>query len=256
MTWDVTTPAGSEAQSLGDDRIRELKVDIQTSLRGDDTEGVEAIFPGDDTANPVFRYRGLKGLTAARPTAGYYGLYANTTTNMLQRDNGSTWDDIATLIPAGTVMVFYQAAAPVGWTKVTTHNDKTLRVVSGSGGGSGGTVLLSAGLGHTHTVASHVHAIAAAAVAHRHKTPIVILTNTHSLGIAHVPAPFGTSGDATGSAVALTGAEGGAGADRTWQLTDAMESFAAGNTNGTSLTSDSTDAGSLAYVDVIVASKD
>jgi hypothetical protein len=41
--------------------------------------------------------------------------------------------------PAGTVMVFAQTAAPTGWTKSTTHNDKALRVVSGSAS-SGGSV--------------------------------------------------------------------------------------------------------------------
>lgn len=43
-------------------------------------------------------------------------------------------------IPAGTVMLFYQAAAPTGWTQVTTQNNAALRVVSGTGGGTGGTV--------------------------------------------------------------------------------------------------------------------
>jgi hypothetical protein len=38
----------------------------------------------------------------------------------------------------GTTLLFYQANAPTGWTKVTTHNNKALRVVSGTGGGSGG----------------------------------------------------------------------------------------------------------------------
>lgn len=35
-------------------------------------------------------------------------------------------------IPAGTLMLFVQTAAPTGWTKSTTHNDKALRVVSGT----------------------------------------------------------------------------------------------------------------------------
>jgi hypothetical protein len=48
-----------------------------------------------------------------------------------------------TPIPIGTVMSFFQAAAPVGWTQVTTHNNKALRVVSGTGGGSGGTIPFS-----------------------------------------------------------------------------------------------------------------
>jgi len=40
---------------------------------------------------------------------------------------------------ASTAIVFYQAAAPTGWTKSATHDNKALRVVSGTGGGSGGT---------------------------------------------------------------------------------------------------------------------
>jgi hypothetical protein len=40
---------------------------------------------------------------------------------------------------ATTALVFYQAAAPTGWTKSTTHDNKAMRVVSGTGGGSGGT---------------------------------------------------------------------------------------------------------------------
>ena len=42
-------------------------------------------------------------------------------------------------IPSGTRMLFQQSAAPTGWTKDTTHNDKALRVVSG-GVSSGGSV--------------------------------------------------------------------------------------------------------------------
>jgi len=151
MTWDTTLPAGTEAISNGDDRIREFKTDIQTALRGNATDGDEAKFPGSDTANPVYRYRGLKGTTAARPTAGQYGLYINTTLNTLQRDNGSAWQDVATLIPSGTVMVFFQTAAPTGWTKSTSHNDKALRVVSGDGGGSGGSTGFSSAFSGSHT---------------------------------------------------------------------------------------------------------
>jgi hypothetical protein len=44
--------------------------------------------------------------------------------------------------PSGTLMLFQQTAAPTGWTKQTTHNDKALRVVSGTAG-SGGSVAFS-----------------------------------------------------------------------------------------------------------------
>ncbi len=44
--------------------------------------------------------------------------------------------------PSGTSMLFQQTAAPTGWTKQTTHNDKSLRLVSGSVG-TGGSVAFS-----------------------------------------------------------------------------------------------------------------
>jgi hypothetical protein len=46
---------------------------------------------------------------------------------------------LAADFPSGTTLLFYQGAAPTGWTKLTAHNDKALRVVSGSGGVAGGT---------------------------------------------------------------------------------------------------------------------
>ena len=49
------------------------------------------------------------------------------------------YDAVGNFIPSGTKMLFYQASAPTGWTKLTGDDNKTLRVVSGSGGGSGGT---------------------------------------------------------------------------------------------------------------------
>lgn len=44
------------------------------------------------------------------------------------------------MYPAGTRKLFVQSAAPTGWTKDTTHDNKSLRVVSGNGGGSGGNI--------------------------------------------------------------------------------------------------------------------
>jgi|LakMenE18May11ns_1017448.scaffolds.fasta_scaffold9953144_9 hypothetical protein len=41
--------------------------------------------------------------------------------------------------PSGTLMLFQQTTAPTGWTKQTTHDNKALRVVSGSAS-SGGSV--------------------------------------------------------------------------------------------------------------------
>lgn len=45
--------------------------------------------------------------------------------------------------PSGTLMLFQQTAAPTGWTKQTTHNNKALRVVSGAAGSGGSTAFTS-----------------------------------------------------------------------------------------------------------------
>ncbi len=83
---------------------------------------------------------GLTNLGAAlAPGGGGTGLTAAGTSGNVLRSNGSAWVSAA-IIPTGSVMLFYQSAAPTGWTKSTSHNDKALRVVSGSGGGSGGSV--------------------------------------------------------------------------------------------------------------------
>ena len=54
--------------------------------------------------------------------------------------------------PSGTSMLFQQTSAPTGWTKQTTHNDKALRIVTGTVG-TGGSVAFSTALGSGATVA-------------------------------------------------------------------------------------------------------
>ncbi len=79
-------------------------------------------------------------------------------------------------IPTGTVLAFFQAAAPTGWTKLTSHNNKAMRVVSGTGGGSGGSVAFTTAFASqavtgsnsatslsTAQLASHAHNVRATA---------------------------------------------------------------------------------------------
>ena len=121
MSWDVNDPAGSALANTLDTIIKQFKADMQTALRGNTTEGLEAIFPGSDAANPIFRYRGLKGTTAQRPTASQGGLYLNTTTQTLQRSNGTTWEDI------GRIGGSYASSSSCGnfSTSSTTYVDVT-----------------------------------------------------------------------------------------------------------------------------------
>ena len=81
--------------------------------------------------------------------------------------------------PAGTRMIFFQAAAPVGWTQDVTYNDYTLRIVSGVGGGSGGTDSpFTADMSHTHTTSAHALTISEMPV-HSH----TLLTCSDSNGV-------------------------------------------------------------------------
>ena len=54
-------------------------------------------------------------------------------------------------IPTGTVMVFYQTAAPTGWTISSALNDYALKIVSSSGGVTSGSVAYSTVFGRTAT---------------------------------------------------------------------------------------------------------
>jgi hypothetical protein len=47
-------------------------------------------------------------------------------------------------IPTGTVMLFVQTAAPTGWTKSTAHDNKALRVVSGTASSGGSAAFTTA----------------------------------------------------------------------------------------------------------------
>ena len=161
MAWDPTTPAGTDLIKDGDDILRELKLAIKSALQNYNSALAQYAgnFPGgaEPTTNPTYDYRGLRGTTAQKPASGQFGFYFDTTRGVMCRDNGSTWDDVATLgskvIPAGSKTVWYQAAAPVGWTRDTSSDDKFIRVVSaGSPGSVGGSYSLGSEAAHTHDI--------------------------------------------------------------------------------------------------------
>jgi hypothetical protein len=127
------------------------------------------------------------------------------------------------VFPSGTSMLFQQSAAPTGWTKQTTHNDKALRLTSGSVG-TGGSSAFSTVFGKT-------------------------ATDSFTLTNSHLPASISSS---AGTAAALSGGSfvallsGGAGT-----LNGAL--------NNSGLGGNSFQAGMdirVQYVDFIIANKD
>ena len=68
--------------------------------------------------------------------------------------NGTTWTSAAAAggFGAGTLMLFQQTAAPTGWTKQTTHDNKALRVVSGTASSGGTTAFTTVFTNQTPTI--------------------------------------------------------------------------------------------------------
>lgn len=135
--------------------------------------------------------------------------------------------------PSGTKMLFAQTAAPTGWTKDTTHNDKALRVVSGTAG-SGGSVAFTTAFA-SQTPAGTVGSTTLA--------ESQIPSHTHGGVIsAQGPSRVGASYNGTNNAkttnisFASTGATGGSGSHN--------HSF-----TGTAINL------AVSYVDVIIATK-
>jgi hypothetical protein len=100
---------------------------------------------------------------------------ADGTSGQCLSTNGSGTLSFATSgFAPGTVMLFVQSAAPTGWTKSTTHNNKALRVVSGTAG-SGGTqnftAVLNGNVGATTLSISQIPS-------HNHQSPYLFNTTT------------------------------------------------------------------------------
>lgn len=165
-------PLGTDAKSQGDDHIRliksTLKLDVfaasLASTSADKATPVNAdLFLIADSAASFVRkklsWANLKATLNAAIAGHVTGAgLTMSTARLLGRTTAATGviEEIAigtglslsagTLeatappsFPSGTLMLFQQTTAPTGWTKQTTHNDKALRVVSGtvsSGGNS------------------------------------------------------------------------------------------------------------------------
>lgn len=168
--------------------------------------------------------------------------------------------------PSGTVMLFAQTAAPTGWTKSTTHNDKALRVVSGSAS-SGGSVAFTTAFA-SQAVSGTVGATTLTS------SQIPAHTHTGTTSSASLTGTFGpfrqtlNSPDASASGVFSLGDQFGSGDANAGSRNTRSINMNASHTH--TFTTDSTGGGSshdhtftgtainlaVSYVDVILATKD
>jgi hypothetical protein len=143
--------------------------------------------------------------------------------------------------PSGTKMLFNQTAAPTGWTKDTTHNDKALRITNGTVGTGGSVAFETAFASQTPagtiavTVASHALTISEMP-SHNHSITPNTVNGTQSDG-----GTFGAGGG--GDSRTLTIGNEGGGQPHT-------HANSTGTFTGTAMNLD------VQYVDIIIATKD
>jgi hypothetical protein len=143
---------------------------------------------------------------------------------------------VAAAFPSGTTMMFVQTSAPTGWTKSTTHNDKVLRIVSGSASSGGTTAFSSVFTNQTPTISSSL------SVGATTLTTAQMPSHTHSIpttGCGGGSTAVINSGNAVSS---FESGAAGSGGSHTHSLSGSVTSSA--------ITLN------VQYVDAIIASKD
>jgi hypothetical protein len=151
-------------------------------------------------------------------------------------------------IPAGTVILFYQAAAPTGWTQVTTQNDKALRVVSGTGGTTGGTTAFSS-VFTNQTVSTTI------------STSISGTTGATTLSTSQIPSHDHTVNATPGGTFNYAGEQGGAGGTSASTLTTSSTGGGGSHTHSFSGSGSGSGTSSavtlnVQYINIIICSKD
>jgi len=163
--------------------------------------------------------------------------------------NGSTWTSAAAAaFDSGTLMLFQQTAAPTGWTKQTTHNNKAFRVVSGTASTGGTVAFTTAFASQTPTGSVTITSVTGTAGATTLTTP-QIPSHSHTNGGAPADGRFSTQpkGPVNGvTTTGTTGATGGGGShDHPFSFSSGSGTF-----TGTAINL------AVQYVDLIIAQKD
>ena len=214
--WDSSyenIPADNDQASEGALRIRNLKRDIR--------ERIEIDHDWDDVTDAGKHLQvSFRDPLGAKPTAvaseGYLYtkdvsakaelFYEDEDGNEIQLSAAGVIPEASlaakAFFPATTAMLFQQTAAPTGWTKGSTHNNKGLRLQTGTvttGGGDSFTTVFGTG----KAVDSHV-LVEAEVPAHTHTTtlnastgagPTVNWFSSDNSGASNSPATNSFGGD-------------------------------------------------------------
>ncbi len=223
-----------------------------TSISG----GTTGLTPAAATSGPVTLGGTLavaNGGTGANTTAGAINnllpSQAGNTGEYLTTDGTNvSWAPIAAGFPTGTTMPFAQAAAPTGWTQVTSgaYSDSSIRLVTGAGGGTGGSIAFSTLFSSASSYTSSI-SITSGNVGSTTLSVAQLASHDHASGLTYW-LEGGTSGatnDRSGltSNVPILSGSAGSNAGHTHSLA------------GVSTTGNFTSNFAVKYVDMIVASK-
>lgn len=148
-------------------------------------------------------------------------------------------------LPSGTTMLFVQASPPTGWTQVTTHNDKALRIVSGTGAGTSGSVNFSTLFGRTSTDTFSLST-----------ANLPPYTPSGSVSAPSISINSGNQGGTTGTTFSFGGANDTPTGRQTITASASAPSFSGSAQGGTSTAFSMGIDMRVKYVDVILASKD
>lgn len=149
--------------------------------------------------------------------------------------SNASWGSI---MPSGTAVLFAQTAAPTGWTKSTTHDNKALRVVSGTAS-SGGSVAFTTAFASQTPAGTVGNTTLSTSQMPTHTHTITYANNTPgSLGSTMYSSYMITGGTAQGTLGSDVNASAGTGGSHTHSFTGTAINLA------------------VQYVDVIIATKD
>jgi len=161
-------------------------------------------------------------------------------------------NSIPDFIAAGSRMLFEQSTAPTSWTKSTTHNDKALRVVTGTASPAASGQAFTTVFASRAVSGTIVQNVGPGTVEPRTLTANQIPSHTHEVNAWPSGGDFGPSitttsvnAPATAATPATDGGTGG-GASHTHTFTPVQHAH---QFQGTSINF------AILYVDVIIASK-
>jgi hypothetical protein len=203
--------------------------------------GLRMVASGDTTLNGNFTAVG--SVTASSFSGAGTGL-TGTASSL------SIGGNAANGISSGTVMLFAQTAAPTGWTKSTAHDNKALRVVSGTASSGGSVAFTTAFASQAVSGSVSITGISGSAGATTLTTPQI---PSHVHGVSLAPGPSNQAGLQTNyggfpnrtfypQVVSATG--GGGSHDHPFSFSSGSASF-----SGTAINL------AVQYVDVIIATK-